>query len=138
MLLRILETFISIVLVLEMTNCDEKTSSKNNMALAIYEPPKIFTIFQTNAREFTFAGHRVTISQDWEKNGVAAVVWDAALVLAKYLETTDTVSLAGKRVIELGAGQSLRTPLLIEAYVEYNSNCNINFIYNLLPLNYNF
>ena len=99
----LLGTFIYIVLVFGMTNCEEKTSSENNMALAIYEAPKIFTIFQTDAREFTFAGHTVNITQDWEKNGVAAVVWDAALVLAKYLETT--VDLAGKRVIELGAGQ---------------------------------
>jgi uncharacterized protein YvpB len=97
----LLGAIISLVLVFDMTNCEDKTP-KNNMALAIYEPPKIFTIFQTDAREFTFAGHRVNITQDWEKNGVAAVVWDAALVLAKYLETTE--DLAGKKVIELGAG----------------------------------
>ena len=108
----LLETFISIVLVFDMTNCEEK----NNMALAVYEAPKIFTIFQTDAREFTFAGHRVNITQDWEKNGVAAVVWDAALVLAKYLETTDTVDIVGKRVIELGAG----------LYCSFSLNCNLS------------
>jgi hypothetical protein len=113
MLLIILEKFIFIILVFATTNCEEKTSSKNNMALAIYEPPKIFTIFETDAREFTFAGHRVNISQDWEKNGVAAVVWDAALVLAKYLERTDTVDLARKKVIELGAGLSLIRSMLV-------------------------
>ena len=97
-----LNSFLIAILVCDMMSCEEKPSSKNNMALAIYEPPKLFTIFQTNAREFTFAGRAVNISQDWEKNGVAAVVWDAALVLAKYLETK--VDLTGKKVIELGAG----------------------------------
>lgn len=96
-----------IVFVFRTMNCEEKETSKNNMALVIYEPPKLmFPIFQTDVREFTFAGHRLSISQNWEKNGVAAVVWDAALVLAKYLETNDTLDLAGKKVIELGAGLS--------------------------------
>ena len=97
-----LRKFISILIVFKMTSCEKQTSSKSNMALAVYEPPKIFTVFQTDVREFTFAGRAVNITQDWEKNGVAAVVWDAALVLAKYLETT--VDLDGKKVIELGAG----------------------------------
>ena len=102
MLLKILQNIIVVVLV-EMINGEKQTPPQNNMALAVYEPPKIFPIFQTDTREFIFGGCTVNISQDWEKNGVAAVVWDAALVLAKYLETK--VDLAGKRVIELGAGQ---------------------------------
>ena len=103
MLLRILFKLAIVVVLFEMNNGEERTSSQNNMAVVVYEPPKIFPVFQTDTREFTFAGCTVNISQDWEKNGVAAVVWDAALVLAKYLETT--VDLAGKRVIELGAGE---------------------------------
>ena len=73
-----------------------------NMALVVYEPPKIFKVFQAEKREFSFAGHVLNISQAWEKNGVAAVVWDAALVLSRYLE--NSVTIADKKAIELGAG----------------------------------
>ena len=74
-----------------------------NMALVVYEPPKIFEVFQAENREFSFAGHVLNISQDWERNGVAAVVWDAALVLSRHVE--NSVAVAGKKVIELGAGR---------------------------------
>lgn len=84
----------------------------SSLALAVYDPPKIFQIFQENERGFKFAGRTININQDWEKNGVAAVVWDAALVLSRYLETS--VDLAGKKVIELGAG-TLVIPLKILA-----------------------
>lgn len=80
-------------------------ASTNNLALAVYEPPKIFKIFHADSRNFEFADHTLSISQDWKKNGVAAVVWDAALVLARYLETS--VGLTRKKVIELGAGTGL-------------------------------
>lgn len=76
--------------------------STNTLALAVYEPPKIFEIFQANSRDFEFAGHSLSISQDWEKSGVAAVVWDAAVVLGRYLETSG--DLGQRKVIELGAG----------------------------------
>ncbi|KAL1022185.1 hypothetical protein UPYG_G00023290 [Umbra pygmaea] len=56
--------------------------------------------------EFRFADHHVRISQDWNKFGVAAVVWDAAVVLCMYLELGQ-VELQGKVVIELGAGTGL-------------------------------
>ncbi|XP_028391164.1 protein N-lysine methyltransferase METTL21A-like [Dendronephthya gigantea] len=105
MLSIVLNKLLFVIAISAMMSCGEKSSSKNNMELVVYEPPKLFTIFQTDSREFTFAGHTVNISQDWETNGVAAVVWDAALVLVKYLETM--VDLTGKRVIELGAGTGL-------------------------------
>lgn len=38
---------------------------------------------------------------------VGCVVWDAALVLAKYLENTRWSDLNGRSVIELGAGTGL-------------------------------
>ena len=45
-----------------------------------------------------------------EVGDVGCVVWDAAIVLAKYLETEDFArrhALTGKRVVELGAGTGL-------------------------------
>ena len=87
-----------------MTNehLESLNTSTNALALAVYEPPKIFKIFQADSRDFEFADHTLNISQDWEKNGVAAVVWDAALVLGRYMETS--VDLVQRKVIELGAG----------------------------------
>ncbi|CAL8288696.1 unnamed protein product [Lota lota] len=55
---------------------------------------------------FHFAGHEVLLNQDWRRSGVAAVVWDAAVVLAMYLELGQ-VELRGRSVIELGAGTGL-------------------------------
>ncbi|XP_030205943.1 protein N-lysine methyltransferase METTL21A isoform X2 [Gadus morhua] len=55
---------------------------------------------------FHLAGREVLLNQDWRKSGVAAVVWDAAVVLALYLELAP-VELRGRPVIELGAGTGL-------------------------------
>ncbi|KAG2459709.1 protein N-lysine methyltransferase METTL21A [Polypterus senegalus] len=55
---------------------------------------------------FQFAGRHIKISQDWGKLGVAAVVWDAAVVLCTYLEL-GAVELKGMSAIELGAGTGL-------------------------------
>uniref|UniRef100_A0A4W2IU19 Protein N-lysine methyltransferase METTL21A n=1 Tax=Bos indicus x Bos taurus TaxID=30522 RepID=A0A4W2IU19_BOBOX len=55
---------------------------------------------------FSFANHTIQIRQDWKQLGVAAVVWDAAVVLATYLEM-GTVELRGCSAVELGAGTGL-------------------------------
>ena len=99
-----------ILILTSVTFCEHSESpvSRNqsaHMALVVYEPPKIFEVFQAGSREFSFAGHVLNINQDWENNGVAAVVWDAAIVLSRYLESS--VGLRGKKVIELGAGTVL-------------------------------
>ncbi|NXL95105.1 MT21A methyltransferase, partial [Alectura lathami] len=44
--------------------------------------------------------------QDWQRLGVAAVVWDAAVVLSAYLEMGG-IDLRDRSVIELGAGTGL-------------------------------
>ena len=57
-------------------------------------------------------GEILTINQ-CEIGDVGCVVWDAALVLASYLETSDWLTnsreslLLNKRVLELGAGTGL-------------------------------
>ncbi|NWU93893.1 MT21A methyltransferase, partial [Upupa epops] len=55
---------------------------------------------------FTFASRTVSLRQDWRHLGVAAVVWDAAVVLCAYLETGG-IDLRDRSVIELGAGTGL-------------------------------
>ncbi|KAL7831511.1 hypothetical protein SRHO_G00310140 [Serrasalmus rhombeus] len=59
-----------------------------------------------SSAEFHFASHRLRLAQDWNRLGVAAVVWDAAVVLCMYLELGH-VDLKGRAVIELGAGTGL-------------------------------
>ncbi|XP_068542104.1 protein N-lysine methyltransferase METTL21A isoform X2 [Anas acuta] len=55
---------------------------------------------------FRFAGRTLRLRQDWQRLGVAAVVWDAAVVLCAYLEM-GSVDLRDRAVIELGAGTGL-------------------------------
>uniref|UniRef100_UPI0037E82325 protein N-lysine methyltransferase METTL21A n=1 Tax=Semicossyphus pulcher TaxID=241346 RepID=UPI0037E82325 len=59
-----------------------------------------------SSAQFRFANHDLSLAQDWKKLGVAAVVWDAAVVMCMYLEL-GKVELKGKEAIELGAGTGL-------------------------------
>ncbi|NXF00887.1 MT21A methyltransferase, partial [Smithornis capensis] len=55
---------------------------------------------------FRFASRTIRLQQDWRRLGVAAVVWDAAVVLCAYLEMAG-IDLRDRSVIELGAGTGL-------------------------------
>lgn len=66
----------------------------------------ILSKFHNSSAHFRFCDHNIHIVQDWKKLGVAAVVWDAAVVLSMYLEL-GRVEFKGKSVIELGAGTGL-------------------------------
>ncbi|XP_033837980.1 protein N-lysine methyltransferase METTL21A [Periophthalmus magnuspinnatus] len=66
----------------------------------------ILSKFHNASARFRFCNHDITIAQDWKKLGVAAVVWDAAVVMCMYLELGH-VELKGKSAIELGAGTGL-------------------------------
>ncbi|XP_061463797.1 protein N-lysine methyltransferase METTL21A [Rhineura floridana] len=55
---------------------------------------------------YCFANHTIQIQQKWKQLGVAAVVWDAAVVLCTFLEMGG-IDLQGRLVIELGAGTGL-------------------------------
>ncbi|NWS56910.1 MT21A methyltransferase, partial [Chunga burmeisteri] len=55
---------------------------------------------------YRFASHTIRVKQDWRRLGVAAVVWDAAVVLCAYLEM-GSIDLRDQSVIELGAGTGL-------------------------------
>ena len=78
------------------------------MALVLYEPTPILQVFHEQQRVFNIPGlpHNVTINQDWNSHGVAAVVWEAAVVLATYLQTI-SATMSGKRVLELGSGTGM-------------------------------
>ncbi|XP_071320422.1 protein N-lysine methyltransferase METTL21A [Trachinotus anak] len=78
------------------------------MALVPYveNPLPALSKLHNSSAEFYFANHNLRLSQDWKKLGVAAVVWDAAVVMCMYLELGQ-VELQGKLAIELGAGTGL-------------------------------
>ncbi|XP_053774982.1 protein N-lysine methyltransferase METTL21A isoform X3 [Desmodus rotundus] len=78
------------------------------MALVPYEETAGMGLqkFHKPLATFSFANHTVQIRQDWRQLGVAAVVWDAAVVLSTYLET-GAVELRGRSAVELGAGTGL-------------------------------
>ncbi|XP_060922914.1 protein N-lysine methyltransferase METTL21A [Limanda limanda] len=79
------------------------------MALVPYveNSSPLLSKFHSASAEFQFRSHRVTVSQDWRTHGVAAVLWDAAVVLSVFMEQGGALDLKGKRVIELGAGTGL-------------------------------
>ncbi|XP_052372520.1 protein N-lysine methyltransferase METTL21A [Oncorhynchus keta] len=78
------------------------------MALVPYDGNylPVLSKLHNSSVEFHFADHNVRLTQDWNKLGVAAVVWDAAVVMCMYLELGQ-VELTGKVAIELGAGTGL-------------------------------
>ncbi|XP_075927829.1 protein N-lysine methyltransferase METTL21A isoform X3 [Petromyzon marinus] len=109
------------------------------MALVVYEDaiPPVFRRFHEPSVALRFAGRDLSLRQDWGRLGVAAVVWDAAVVLATYLEL-GAVEVKGKRVLELGAGTGLvgivaallasvsitdRAPVL--AFIQENVDANL-------------
>lgn len=78
------------------------------MALVPYDDTHLWGMQKLHkpSSVYSFANHTIQIKQNWKQLGVAAVVWDAAVVLCTYLETGD-VDLRGRSVIELGAGTGL-------------------------------
>ncbi|XP_024895261.1 protein N-lysine methyltransferase METTL21A isoform X2 [Pteropus alecto] len=78
------------------------------MALVPYEETALMGLqkFHKPLATFSFANHTIQIRQDWRQLGVAAVVWDAAVVLSTYLEM-GAVELRGCSAVELGAGTGL-------------------------------
>ncbi|XP_077997737.1 protein N-lysine methyltransferase METTL21A-like [Glandiceps talaboti] len=101
-------------------HCDRKKKAENqssepeppnsqSMAVVVYNPTHIQP-FKLQDRQFRFVGKDISIKQDWGNIGVAAVVWDAAIVLCDYLEKSvkkSKLNLSNQRLIELGAGTGL-------------------------------
>ncbi|XP_068400697.1 protein N-lysine methyltransferase METTL21A isoform X2 [Eschrichtius robustus] len=78
------------------------------MALVPYEETAEMGLqrFHKPLATFSLANHTIQIRQDWKQLGVSAVVWDAAVILATYLEM-GAVELRGCSAVELGAGTGL-------------------------------
>ncbi|XP_059676550.1 protein N-lysine methyltransferase METTL21A isoform X2 [Gavia stellata] len=78
------------------------------MALVPYEEGAGWGARQLHSPSVTyrFASRTIRVEQDWRRLGVAAVVWDAAVVLCAYLEMGG-IDLRDRTVIELGAGTGL-------------------------------
>ncbi|NXM57117.1 MT21A methyltransferase, partial [Illadopsis cleaveri] len=78
------------------------------MALVPYEEGGGWAARQLHSPSatFHFASRTIRLQQDWQRLGVAAVVWDAAVVLCAYLEM-EGIDLRDRSVIELGAGTGL-------------------------------
>jgi len=77
------------------------------MALVVYDPNPLplLQVFKKEERTFTLDNDMpaIKISQNWDQYGVAAVVWEAALLLGTYLLTIKE-DLRGKQILELGSG----------------------------------
>ena len=60
---------------------DTQAKHANSMALVPYTARNdILSQFHQKTRQFHFVGHTLNINQDWDKLGVAAVVWDAVKI----------------------------------------------------------
>ncbi|XP_035661185.1 protein N-lysine methyltransferase METTL21A-like [Branchiostoma floridae] len=89
----------------QVSNRDDGRNDKTYaLAVVPYDEDKL-SPFHLAERKFRFAGRELVIRQSWRELGVAAVVWDAAVVLGEYLETE--VTLTDQTVVELGAGTGL-------------------------------
>ena len=77
------------------------------MAVVLYNPNPLpfLQIFQKGERIFELGDNLppIKISQNWGELGVAAVVWEAALVLGTFLLTLKQ-EIDQKKVLELGSG----------------------------------
>lgn len=78
------------------------------MALVPYDETVLSSLSKLHASsaDFRFVERRIRLAQDWRGVGVAAVVWDAAVVMCVYLEL-GRVDLRNRTAIELGAGTGL-------------------------------
>lgn len=77
------------------------------MALVIYNPLPFMEHFNTQERIVSLKGlPNITITQDWNSFGVAAVVWEAALILGTFLQSIQD-QIQGKNVLELGSGTGI-------------------------------
>lgn len=83
----------------------QSSMSDNALAVVPYDETHL-SIFHKVNREFIFANKKFSIGQDWKALGVAAVVWDSAIVMCEYMVKNADL-LANRTVIELGAGSGL-------------------------------
>uniref|UniRef100_A0A0R3RG16 Methyltransferase n=1 Tax=Elaeophora elaphi TaxID=1147741 RepID=A0A0R3RG16_9BILA len=82
-------------------------------SLVPYVKPVILREFFGDHRNVTIGGRMFRLHQDWQRNGVAGVIWDSGIVLARYISEHPEL-VANRTVLELGAGLGL--PSIISTY----------------------
>ena len=81
-------------------------------------------------REYETLANKILKINQIEIGDVGCIVWDAAIVLAKYLEkqiTKQEISIKKKNVLELGAGTGI-VGFILATYEEYYEKNKINLI----------
>ncbi|KAM3724188.1 Protein N-terminal and lysine N-methyltransferase efm7 [Dirofilaria immitis] len=73
----------------------------------------ILSEFSTGHRTVTVGGRTFRLHQNWQQNGVAGVIWDSGIVLARYISEHPEL-VANRTVLELGAGLGL--PSILSSY----------------------
>ncbi|CAG9538842.1 unnamed protein product [Cercopithifilaria johnstoni] len=82
-------------------------------ALVPYVGPMILREFLSDYRNVTISGRTFRLRQNWQQNGVAGVIWDSGIALARYISEHPEL-VANRTVLELGAGLGL--PSIISSY----------------------
>ncbi|CAD5124134.1 DgyrCDS12435 [Dimorphilus gyrociliatus] len=77
----------------------------SNQALVVYDESIVPRHF-LNLREVSIGDFSLQIIQDWQSIGIAAVLWDSAIVLGEYLHKNPDL-VRNKSIIEVGAGTGL-------------------------------
>ena len=76
------------------------------MALVLYSGNQVLEGLAQKKRTELIGDHTIELTQSFESDGVAGFVWDAAVVLSKYLSLNSRI-VADQKVLELGAGTGL-------------------------------
>ncbi|XP_067948497.1 protein N-lysine methyltransferase METTL21A-like [Watersipora subatra] len=93
----------SIIVFLVITS---KMSAKGDSgALVLYDENNVLPQHKPY-KHFQFGSNKISIRQNWAHDGVAGIVWDAAVVMCEYI-VSNTEFFKGKNVLELGAGTGL-------------------------------
>ncbi|EFO21549.2 hypothetical protein LOAG_06939 [Loa loa] len=82
-------------------------------ALVPYAKPMILQEFSSDHRMVTISGRTFQLRQDWQRNGVAGVIWDSSIALARYISEHPELVM-NRTVLELGAGLGL--PSIVSTY----------------------
>uniref|UniRef100_A0A8R1Y8K5 Uncharacterized protein n=1 Tax=Onchocerca volvulus TaxID=6282 RepID=A0A8R1Y8K5_ONCVO len=88
-------------------------SREHCSALVPYVKPTILRDFSTDQRTVTIGERTFRLRQNWQQNGVAGVIWDSGIVLARYISEHPEL-VANRTVLELGAGLGL--PSILSSY----------------------
>ncbi|VDK75217.1 unnamed protein product [Litomosoides sigmodontis] len=99
---------INLILIYGMSDTDRK---EHCSALVPYVKPMLLREFSSDYRNVTIGGRVFRLRQNWQKNGIAGVIWDSGIALARYISEHPEL-VANRTVLELGAGLGLPSIIL--------------------------